>query len=478
MKKSIFKFINLLLIVLIILPSVAFGSTKKEKMLSAKIDKLHQEMTEMKKEYQAKLDDMNSKMNELMKLVKNKKSSDSNDTDDLASLRAAADSEADKGIAEENSKVTKKPDTSFFAKNLSQQIQNPEISVTGDVVFNAENQKGNRKVFDSTFRSMAIHLSTYLDPDTKFKAAFPIKEKGTGLGEAYITKVGFTPNMTLTLGRFRQQFGVINRWHKHALDQVDFPLALRRIFGDGGLDQNGISMDWHLSSDDRVSQDLQLQLTEANNGRVFGENERGNPSVLLHYKNYRDLDKNTYQELGLTAMAGSNNEWDISKAGAISQKYDTLPTYLLGLDFTHFWEPVDNGKYRNFLWRTELYGMAKDILAGDGSGRDTIRTWGGYTNFQWKLNRKLETGIRYDYFKPDVKKYASLPGYDLAPLAYNGGNAYEWQVSPYVTLYQSPWVHYRLEFNYLSSGHMDSEGDKQIMFQCIWAAGPHKHDRY
>jgi len=117
-------------------------------------------------------------------------------------------------------------------------------------------------------------------------------------------------------------------------------------------------------------------------------------------------------------------------------------------------------------------------MTGDGNGRDTLRTWGGYTNFQWKLNRKFETGIRYDYFKPDVKKYASLPGYDLSPLAYNGGNAYEWQISPYITLYQSPWVHYRLEFDYLSSGHMNSQANKQLMFQCVWGAGPHKHDKY
>jgi hypothetical protein len=62
-------------------------------------------------------------------------------------------------------------------------------------------------------------------------------------------------------------------------------------------------------------------------------------------------------------------------------------------------------------------------------------------------------------------------------LAFNESNPEEWQISPYVTWHQSPWVRYRLEFNYRSGNNIGPD-ERKILFQCIWAAGPHKHDRY
>ena len=58
-----------------------------------------------------------------------------------------------------------------------------------------------------------------------------------------------------------------------------------------------------------------------------------------------------------------------------------------------------------------------------------------------------------------------------------GRDPYEFQVSPYWTWNQSPWVHYRLEFDY-RKGHSMEQDDRRITLQCIWAGGPHLHDRY
>lgn len=142
----------------------------------------------------------------------------------------------------------------FSAGNLSLQAENPEISVTGDFVYSLRSMDGNRNNADATFRSLGLHYETYLDPYTKFKGAVPVLENDSMLGEAYITRYGVTDSLNITLGKFRQQFGVINRWHKHGLDFVDFPMSMRRIFGDGGLNQNGISFDWKLGSSGRENQ--------------------------------------------------------------------------------------------------------------------------------------------------------------------------------------------------------------------------------
>ena len=33
------------------------------------------------------------------------------------------------------------------------------------------------------------------------------------------------------MGKFRQNFGILNRWHEHDLDQTSYPLALTQTLG-------------------------------------------------------------------------------------------------------------------------------------------------------------------------------------------------------------------------------------------------------
>ena len=54
---------------------------------------------------------------------------------------------------------------------------------------------------------------------------------------------------------------------------------------------------------------------------------------------------------------------------------------------------------------------------------------------------------------------------------------YQWQLSPYLTWHQSPFIRYRIEWDH-SEGFMDEEPQNRIWFQIIFAIGPHKHERY
>lgn len=367
----------------------------------------------------------------------------------------------------------------FKAGELALQALNPEISLTGDVIAQGRSQDNVRENGRGTFRSLGVHAECYLDPQTRFKSSFPILENGTQLGEAYITRVGFSPDLNLTLGKFHQPFGTVARWHQHALDQVDFPLALRRLFG-GPLNQIGVSFDWQLPAAAGSGRELTAQLTHANNGALFAQNSRGVPMLLLRYKQFRDLDASTYFEWGLSGLAGLNDRWTVGAAPTATVRDESCPTFALGLDFTRLWEPTDRMRYRNFQWRTEGYFLARDLVTAAGN-RDSTRAWGAYTNFQWKLNRTLETGVRLDYYRPDEKAWAPAVTptalYAGALHAAPGHDPFEFQISPYWTWYQSPWVRYRLEFDWRKGHHMEQE-DRRITLQCIWAAGPHLHDRY
>lgn len=391
---------------------------------------------------------------------------------ELADLMAAAEREA---AAEEAPQQME--ETTFASGALGLQALNPEISVTGDFISSYRCGDAVTQECDNSVRTLGLHFESYLDPYSRFKAAVPVVEGNAELGEAYFTRYGWLPNVNVTLGKFRQQFGIVNRWHKHALDQVDFPLPLRQIFGPGGLNQTGFDLEWQMPPLRKSTQELTLQLTDGENGRVFGENADHTPAILAHYQNYRDLSKDAYLELGLSALAGRNDTWSVLSGDEISTQESNLWTSVLGADLTFLWEPTDNMRYDNTIWRTEAYLLNKDILAPDGSGEDTLRSWGAYSYYQKKLNRTTDAGLRVDYFEPDVKEYAALPDLSLSPLAVTEAGAHQWLFAPYVTWYQSPWVHWRIEYNHLANHEMGPDEDA-LFLQCIFAAGPHKHERY
>ena len=125
-------------------------------------------------------------------------------------------------------------------------------------------------------------------------------------------------------------------------------------------------------------------------------------------------------------------------------------------------------------WRTEAYWLNRDQLRPDDRGRDTINSWGFYSYLQAKLNRQWDIGTRFDFYQADDKDYATAW---MAPLVYPHDDAYRWQISPYITWHQSPFVKYRLEYDHLNGHGMDEQEDL-LLLQVIFSAGPHKHDRY
>ena len=359
----------------------------------------------------------------------------------------------------------------FIARGLGLQALNPEMSLAGDFLILVRARENERTETDFLFRVLDIHFESYLDPFSKMKAAVGVNSSGAKLGEAYFTRFGVLPGLSITAGKFRQQFGVVNRWHKHALDQVDFPLALRQVFGEGGLNQTGLSFDWSLPELWGASHQAMVQVTEGENDRVFGENSRGLPSILARYNYYRDLSKDTYLDIGLTGLTGWNDEWDYDTL----ERHSSRQAWGAGADLTVRWEPTERMRYANLEWRSEFYYLNKGIVAPADYGHDRITAWGAYTSLQRQVSRTVELGVRLDYFEPDSKDYALLNG--IEPLAVVGSHPRRWQVGPYITWWQSPFVRFRFETDY-SDGHRTGPADWTCALQAVFAAGPHKHERY
>jgi hypothetical protein len=380
------------------------------------IRELQKQMTEMEKKHDAEIEALKKQMEKI-----NSGAGDSQPKSRIESLRELAKAEASKERTEK-----KTEEKVFKSGSLGLQALNPEISVTGDFLFWSGKDRTSEHDNDFNFRNLGVHTESWLDPYTRFKGALEFHEDDTELGEAYVTLYNISDDLNLTLGKFRQQFGVVNRWHKHGLDQVDFPLALRKIFGEGGLNQSGLSLDWLMPTAGDVSQQLTFQLTDGSNDRLFGQNRRNRPSFLAHYKNYRDISKDTYLEWGLTGLMGWNNRWEL--AGDTEQS-DSMITTAFGADISILWEPTERMRYRNVEWHSELYLLNKRLLAPDNSGTDNINVWGLYSYLQSKVSRTIEVGVRGDYYVPDTKSYAEISdSLSLSPLA--GGTLHNLVAKP------------------------------------------------
>ena len=340
------------------------------------------------------------------------------------------------------------------------QAINPEISVTGDFlshyILESPHHYGSERS-GSNFRVLGLHFRSDLDPFSYTKIAVEIHPEGAELGEAYAVWSGEIPGTSFMVGKFRQQFGVLNRWHAHSLDQIFFPLVIQELFGPEGLNQTGFSVDWTMPKILPVTQYLTVQVTNGQNGRLFSGDFYSTPAILGHLKNYVDLTPNAYLELGLTGMMGRNHVADFRYPDVNSDSAPAHGTLVGGLDLTYFWEPVNRAHYKNFLWRSELYFVQKELPQ-----QKELTAWGGYSYIQRKIGERWEIGVRGDWTQP---------------FALNNSGKSIYQMVPYVTWWQSHWVRMRLEFQH-RNGTNFRKAQNRAWLQITWAAGPHKHERY
>lgn len=370
--------------------------------------------------------------------------------------------ELDKILSDAESKSNEKPEhkksKTFKSGQRSLQALNPEISITGDMFgkYIANKQSFTQDSRSGVFwRTLGIHAQGSLDPFSFMKAVVEIRPGEVELGEAYITWTRFLKNISLTAGKFRQQFGVLNRWHVHAADQIDYPLAMTTILGEDGLNQLGISLEWAMPSLISDANQLTLQITNGQNENLFSGEAFSFPSVLAHLKNYWDLSTNTYLELGLSGMIGENNFRGYDDNNNLILENSRLTT-LGGVDLTLFWQPVQQALYNSFTWRSELYFANKELE------KSTIKTWGGYSYLQYQFAEQWHIGARFDY---------------TLPFEANNSSKYLYQIVPYIVWNQTHWVKFRLQYNYLNGTEM-SQSINTIALQVVFAVGPHKHDRY
>jgi hypothetical protein len=383
---------------------------------------------------------------------------------ELEHLRQAAAAEAAKATSQEDVATT----TEFASGTRMQPQLNPELSVTGDMFLLG----GDHLRTELQPRHFELDLQSYLDPFTKMHVVFGYEgahsmwgygdeehdhedhaddgeeahahddEGGFSLEEGYITWLQLPGNTSLTIGRKRQQFGTLNRWHMHALPQTDYPWVIQESFGPHGLAGTGVSVEWLTPRLWADSNELVFEVTNGDNDVAFAGSDWKRPTLLAFFKNYWDLSPDTYFELDLTAMQGVTDH-----AGDLNHNFAAV-------DFIYDWYPQGRELYRGFQLRGMILRSWLDLE--DGGSLDT---WGGYLYAQSKIARGWIAGLRWDLVEDQ-----RIADHDY------------WGLSPYLTFWQSEFVRLRGQYSYRNDNLYGT--DHRFELQFTFAAGPHKHEEY
>jgi len=329
--------------------------------------------------------------------------------------------------------------TRFVSGTRMQPQLNPEISVTGNMYFiGGDNEKERFSPGE-----WELDVQSYLDPYSKVHVVLSKPEdEGLQLEEGYVTWLNLAHGLSLTVGKKRQQFGVLNRWHAHALPQFDLPWVLQESFGEEGLSGSGVSFDWLMPRLWASANELTFEVTNGDNDMAFAGESWTHPAFLARLKSYWDLTSNSYFELGLDGLHG-----DADAAGHLNHDF-------WALDATYNWYPAGRELYRELTFRGMLLRSILDLEEGG-----TRRAWGGYLYGQYKFSPHWITGLRYDRVFDQRE----------------AGHSY-WGLSPYLTFWQSEFVRLRGQFSYRKDDLLGI--DRRYILQLTVAAGPHKHDTY
>jgi hypothetical protein len=360
---------------------------------------------------------------------------------DLDELRAAAEAAAaevaEAGAGTEEVPARAEAAGPAFGKERNLNRLNPEISMTGTVQgFTSSTAREELQV-----QEFELDLQSALDPFSFMKWTLDFDpEEGVDIEEGYIRYPSLKGGLGLTGGSFRQSFGVLNRWHLHALPQADYPSVLQDYFGEEGLAQTGVSLEWLLPRGWADANQLTLQVTDGSSD-AFGGEDFERLAVLGRVSNYWDLTPATYFELGFSGIDGRTAEGGRSR--------------VWGSDLTLDWTPPSRAKYREVTWRTEILRSERDDPEG-------LRheAWGGYSYLEALLARNLWAGVRYDRVEQP-----------LIPDHLREG------IVPYLTWWQSEYVRFHGEYRWLDDD-LTGETERGFSLQLVWAAGPHKHERY
>lgn len=383
--------------------------------------------------------------------------------DAIAAVRAAAAAALARDTVTPQTPVAGEGE--FVGRQRNLNVFNPEITATGDVFAFVRSDAADRDNFVA--REFELALQSNLDPYSRAKIfvahhrhggqiePFEHAEDGgaadeegghgeeptTEIEEGYIEWVNLPAGFGLAVGKFRQRFGKLNRWHPHSLPAQQLPLPYVAFLGEEGLAQTGASVHWLLPIHGAGTYEVWTEVTRSGAEAAFGASD--GVSLLGHANAFWQLSPATYFEIGVSALAGryESEELESDFGGRV-----------YGVDATFDWTPPARARYR----QATLHGgvVRSRATAADAAGD----AWGAFGIGEVRFAQQWIAGARWEWTENPA---------DPAERT--------WLVAPSLTWWQSEYVRVRAAYEWV-----DRVGERfgQLVLQTTFAMGPHKHETY
>ena len=154
------------------------------------------------------------------------------------------------------------PDFSYVYRNISDELyKNLYIPGLLEEITHIEHSEYNGKR-GFNFNYLETRVEQTLN-GFHFYSIFHLTENSFNIDEIYLEK--YIKNLKLKGGKFRSEIGILNVKHQHAWFFIDFPLIYKVFFGNHGLTEKGIHIDWF----SKVSK-LGIELLQGENENSFG----------------------------------------------------------------------------------------------------------------------------------------------------------------------------------------------------------------
>jgi len=348
----------------------------------------------------------------------------------------------------------------FKSGTRQQSGVNPNISLGGDFFAAMSSSKDNfiTEPSDVSYgnnrfelKEIELSVNSALDPFTRGKTHISFTEEAICVEEAYLEWLNLPARMNLKMGLFNAEYGILNRYHDHALPQFDRPKVLVNMFSNASVGGFGLGGNFLLPCllfADASSFDATI--IKGGNDHSFTSQGKYNLQYVGHFNNYYDINKDTYFELRFSGVAGKNDS---------TEKY---MSYIGDLGFVVKWTPIGRSKYRTIDWKTEILFSNRETDNGN------IFAKGFYTSLQNKLNARYWVSCRIGY--------SELP-FD--------NKQHEWDITTTLDYWQSEFVFLRIQYQYSKrdfSDYLNHTGpypsEHTLILQVNWAMGPHKHEAY
>ena len=325
---------------------------------------------------------------------------------------------------------------------------NPDISVIGDFTFHGTDKKSDEQYNQFKMRQTELAFSAPVDPYARADLFLHVEPSGeewkVGLCEGYLTLLNLPiENLQGKVGKFKANFGKVNRLHLHSLPWVDYPNMLTNFFGEEGMSQPGVSASYLIPNPWDKYIELSLEAINNRNSASFAGSQGRDMVYLAHLKNFLDLNEDSSLEFGTSLATGPNDDG-----------HGKNRTTLEGIDLIYKWRPLKEGLYKSLTLQNEFLFSQKDQ-----ADAKQVDSWGMYSALQYQFAKRWSVFSRYDF--------SEFPDYS---------NRHDNAYSTGLTFAQSEYCFWRLQFKHTDKDY--AKDSNEVWLQCNFGLGPHRKHEY